>query len=137
MKAGRGPLSVLSRLSGRAAILFRRPITCRDVVESVLEVPDSLPHRTAVLIQPEGMPEQWLAFDCPCSDGHRLLMNLSSARSPRWRLVLARHGAVSLAPSVDSHSAAGRCHFWLRDGHPSWVRAQDDERTPVNGRPRP
>lgn len=128
--------AALGWLSDRARRLLPRPITCREAVESVLDVPGSLAG-TAVLVGPEGMPEQWLAFDCPCGQGHRLLMNLSTARSPRWRLALGRRGAVSLAPSVDSHSAVGRCHFWLRDGYPVWVPVRQDERTPTDGRRRP
>lgn len=110
-------------LTGWIRRLLRRRLTCDSVVNSVLDVPDQLTAHTAVLVQPQRMPPQWLAFDCPCPQGHRLLVNLSFTRSPAWTLTLGQHGEVSLAPSVDSHSPAGRCHFWLQDGRIVWVQA--------------
>lgn len=97
-------------------------IRATETVASVLDVPETLRPGHAVVVRPGALAEQWLAFDCPCSRRHRLLVNLSAARRPRWRLAVGRRGAVSLTPSVDSHSADGRCHFWLRHGRVDWVK---------------
>jgi hypothetical protein len=114
--------------AGRLVGLFRLGrVRATSTVASVLDVPERLCARQAVVVRPDGLAEQWLAFDCPCRERHRLLVNLSEGRRPRWTLVLGRRGAVTLAPSVDSHSADGRCHFWLRDGRVTWARDRSDD----------
>lgn len=108
---------LLRRLSER-----RHPrITVGGTVAHALDVPDPLPQRQAIVVGADGAP-QWLAMTCPCRKGHQLLLNMSTARYPRWTLHCGRVGDVTLIPSVDSHSDAGRCHFWLHQGHVRWVQ---------------
>src|SRR3954453_12764087 len=75
------------------------------------DLPDSLPRRRLALV---GSPERpkWAALECPCGTGHRLLINLSAAHKPTWRI--ESPAPPSLRPSIDYEDAARRCHFWLR-----------------------
>ena len=82
------------------------------------EVPPQLPFRGAVLVGPSEQP-RWLAFDCPCGRGHRVMVNLDSRRNPQWQ-VLAQD-PLTLAPSVDDAAAGRRCHFLLQRGRTMWV----------------
>lgn len=106
--------------------------TCAVTVDSVLDVPDTLAPRAAALVRPAGLVPQWLAFDCPCRDRHRLLINLSPSRTPHWNVTLAANGAISLTPSVDAFTEAGRCHFWLKQGSIRWVPAHRPRRREGN-----
>src|SRR5207249_3782675 len=55
------------------------------VVEEADEVPNRMPRNGIVLVGSQRHPK-WLAFDCPCRTGHRVMVNLDPTRSPRWRL---------------------------------------------------
>ena len=97
-----------------------RVIAC---VAATDEVPDRLPHKGAVLIRrPESV--SWLAFECPCRAGHRLLLNLDTHRSPAWSIVSLR--PLSIWPSIDAIATDGRCHFVMSNGRIRWVA--DDRR---------
>jgi hypothetical protein len=91
-------------------------------VEHGDEVPAALPARGAVLVQADSMPA-WLAFDCPCGRGHRVMVNLHPARHPRWRL--RRSSPLTLEPSVDDRAPGRRCHFFLHRGRIIWVRGKE------------
>lgn len=91
-------------------------------VEAGDEVPDRLPFRGAALVGSESSPK-WVAFDCPCKSGHRLMVNLDSSRRPRWSIVQSK--PLTLKPSIDSMDRGRRCHYWLRDGKVRWVRWRD------------
>jgi hypothetical protein len=93
-----------------------------DRVRAGDEVPVRLPRKGAVLVAPEGIAT-WLAFDCPCGIGHRIMLNLDQLRYPRWRVHEA--DPLTVWPSVDDQIAMRRCHFVLRRGEVTWVR--DDE----------
>lgn len=105
----------------RAVQRLVRPIRVSMTAPHVLDVPDVLQPRSAVLIAENLDRPQWLSLDCPCRRGHRLLINLSTAREPRWTLRQDRRNRVTLHPSVDSHSDLGRCHLWIRRGAVRWV----------------
>jgi hypothetical protein len=81
------------------------------------EVPEQLPSRAAVLVGPAEKPK-WIAFDCPCGRGHRVMLNLDRSRSPAWSLVSQR--PLTLSPSIDD-STVGRCHFFIRQGKIKWA----------------
>jgi hypothetical protein len=87
-------------------------------VEEADLVPDRLPRRGAVLVGPPGAPK-WLALDCPCGTGHRLLVNLDSRRRPTWRLVGAR--PLTIRPSLDVTRDGTRCHFTITCGTVRWA----------------
>lgn len=83
------------------------------------EVPDSIPHNGAVLVEVRGKPT-WLAFDCPCGTGHRIMLNLSRSRWPRW--TVKSRSPLTVAPSVDAVNAGRRCHYYLERGKVVWAR---------------
>lgn len=91
------------------------------VVDHVLagdEVPDRIPTRGVILVGPPARPT-WAALDCPCGRGHRLMLNLDSARWPTWRLISLR--PLSIHPSIDDVTPDRRCHFILRKGIIHWA----------------
>ncbi len=92
------------------------------VVEAADDVPRRLPRRGAVLIGSVSRPK-WVAFDCPCGRGHRILLNTDKSRRPHWSVSL--DGPLSITPSIDSVYAMHRCHYFVRDGKVRWV-AHDD-----------
>jgi hypothetical protein len=79
------------------------------------QVPDKLPRRELALIGGSEHEARWVAFECPCGTGHRIMVPLGEP--PRWTLV--RDDGVSLRPSIDSRTDY-RCHFWLRHGRVHW-----------------
>ena len=81
------------------------------------EVPDQLPNKGVVLVGAPGR-ETWIAFDCPCRTGHRLMVNLDRTRRPFWRVDSLR--PLSIHPSIDYISAERRCHFMVRGGRIHW-----------------
>jgi hypothetical protein len=97
-------------------------------VEEADLIPDRLPRRGAALAGPRDAPK-WLAFDCPCGTGHRLLINLDNRRRPAWRLVRTR--PLTIRPSIDITQDGTRCHFIITDGKIRWaVPAHGLEGTP-------
>lgn len=82
------------------------------------EVPDQLPRRGVVLVGPQGQAN-WLAFDCPCPIGHRLMVNLNRTRTPFWRIERIR--PLSIRPSIYDITPSRSCHFVLSDGKVRWV----------------
>lgn len=99
-----------------------RPWRIVDEVGAADEIPDRLPHRGAALVASGGF-RTWLAFDCPCGMGHRVMLNLDASRYPRW--VISRSEPLTVWPSVDDRMNTRRCHFMLQRGRVTWV--QDDE----------
>jgi hypothetical protein len=83
------------------------------------EVPDRLPSKGAVLVGSSAQPT-WIAFDCPCRTGHRLMVNLDSRRRPAWHIDTARR--LTIRPSVDNITQDRRCHFFIRGGKIVWAR---------------
>jgi hypothetical protein len=82
------------------------------------EVPERLPPRGVVLVGDVARPT-WIAFDCPCGRGHRLMVNLDPARRPRWRIESLR--PLSIRPSIDDITSDRRCHFFIRSGKIAWA----------------
>jgi hypothetical protein len=96
------------------------PLSCVGVVESADEIPDKLPKSAAVLVSSKGR-HKWIAFDCPCRSGHRILLNLDHSRRPAWSITLKKNGPLSVSPSVDYHGHNRRCHYIVRNGKIVWV----------------
>jgi hypothetical protein len=84
---------------------------------SMADVPASLPRHELVLI---GAPDRlkWALFECPCGNGHRLVVNLDAVRTPKWTIALTPR--PTLSPSVDVRDRR-RCHFLLQEGRVRWV----------------
>lgn len=88
------------------------------------EIPDRLPKRGVVIAGTPAQPK-WVAFDCPCGRGHRILVNLDRRRRPVWSMV--RADPLTLKPSIDYGSAEHRCHFVLQGGKIKWILEKEDE----------
>jgi hypothetical protein len=90
-----------------------------SIAESADEIPARLPRNGAVLIGTAAHPK-WLAFDCPCRTGHRIMLNCDPARRPHWRI--DSHRRLNIVPSVDSRRPVLRCHYFVRKGRVQWVK---------------
>lgn len=91
------------------------------VVESADEVPARLPRNGITLVGAHSHPK-WIAFDCPCRLGHRILVNADAQRKPFWRFLADHRGRVTLTPSVDYSDKTKRCHYVIRHGKIIWAR---------------
>jgi len=90
-----------------------------QTVEAGDDVPVAIPTHGAVMVESRGLPT-WLAFDCPCGTGHRIMLNLSRDRSPRW--AVKSRSPLTVSPSVDTITAGRRCHYFLERGRVVWAR---------------
>jgi hypothetical protein len=65
---------------------------------------------------------KWVVFDCPCSQGHRLTVNLMKSVRPRWNLKMSKD-RISLSPSIIVTDHPCRSHFWLESNriYPAFV----------------
>lgn len=91
------------------------------MVDSADEIPDRLPRNAAVVVGDDRFPK-WLAFDCPCRKGHRIMLNTDRARRPSWRFSRTPEGHLTVTPSVDFVGDAFRCHYFIREGKIEWTR---------------
>ena len=87
-------------------------------VDSADEVPTRLPRNGAVLVGSRSRPK-WVAFDCPCRTGHRIMLNADKARSPSWSVAAGRN--LTLSPSIDYQGTQRRCHYFIRNGYVMWA----------------
>jgi len=93
------------------------------VVEAADEIPPKIPKRGAVLVGSMQQPK-WLAFDCPCDLGHRIMVNLDPAISPFWKLLDVERLTVLPSFNYSNPKHKGRCHFIIDDGRIIWVRGK-------------
>jgi len=63
---------------------------------------------------------KWALLDCPCGNGHTVLLPLQRSSPQHWSLTVDPRGSPTLSPSID-REAERRCHYWLRDGRITWV----------------
>jgi hypothetical protein len=87
-------------------------------VEAADEIPERLPRNGAVVVGPLQRPK-WLAFDCPCKTGHRIMVALDPAHRPYWTIV--KENKLSISPSVDYRTSERRCHYLITNGRTIWV----------------
>lgn len=87
-------------------------------VEAGDEVPEHLPRKGAFLVGRPNEPS-WLAFDCPCNEGHRVMLNVNPHRRPNW--LLKRLKPITLLPSIDQKRGDKRCHYFITRGRIQWV----------------
>lgn len=100
--------------------VFTPPWRVEATVSEMDEVPRRIRPRRAFLVATPTR-HKWLAFDCPCGAGHRILLNLDRTRRPFWTIRLSKRGALTLRPSVDFDNGHRSCHFLLRQGRVSWI----------------
>jgi len=102
--------------------LPRGPWRVVEQVNAADEVPQVIPRNGAVLVGSRERPK-WLAFDCPCSTGHRVMIALDPRQWPHWTLEGAGGASgLTLWPSIDCQTPARRCHFFMRRGRVFWIR---------------
>jgi hypothetical protein len=95
-----------------------RPWRIVSVFEAADEIPARLPTKGAVIVGSYEQPK-WIAFDCPCKTGHRIMITLDPAHSPHWYIV--EHKKLTISPSVDFQSKERRCHYFIRHGSVEWI----------------
>ncbi len=88
------------------------------VVNSADEIPLRLPRNGAVLVGARQRPK-WVAFDCPCRTGHRIMLSTDKAHSPHWTTTV--QGKLTISPSIDYRQKAQHCHYFVRNGRIKWV----------------
>ena len=91
-------------------------------VDEADQLPLAIAHGVAILVGLRGAPK-WVAFECPCGKGHRIMLNLARSRHPYWSIETAV--PLTIWPSVDVTVDSDRCHFVVEYGHINWVRGLD------------
>lgn len=89
-------------------------------VDAADQIPANIPVFSAVMVGTDTDP-RWLAFECPCSTSHQIMLNLDRRRSPSWTVTNTRR--LTITPSVDSHRPERRCHYVVCRGKVNWVPA--------------
>lgn len=112
-------MGIALTLTAWYARAIRRTLVLGPAVDAADLIPHQLPDRVGFLVQGSTGPS-WAAFTCPCGTGHQVLLNLNTARRPRWQLSGTRT-APTLHPSIDVTDDGYRCHFWIRRGRLQWV----------------
>jgi hypothetical protein len=92
------------------------------VAESADEVPERLP-RNGVTLVGDADRTKWIAFDCPCRTGHRIMLNADSGRRPYWALNGVQ--PLTISPSIDYRGNQRRCHYFIRGGRIVWAKDSD------------
>lgn len=95
-----------------------RPVMVAGSVTSVSHLSERLPRRAAVLVL-DGERMKWVAFDCPCNMGHRILVPLDSRVRPHW--TVRNVHPFTLYPSIDAETDGRRCHYVIARGRIVWV----------------
>jgi Family of unknown function (DUF6527) len=106
--------------------LVRQPVHCIGFVEAADEIPEKLLRNTAIIVGTALRPK-WIAFDCPCQSGHRIMLNLDRDRRPYWQISKV-DGPLSLSPSVNYYDGRRRCHYFIKNGKVDWLEDSFGER---------
>jgi len=107
------------QLTNWVASWFVPPFRCVSFLESADEIPDRLERNTAVIVGTPHYPK-WVAFDCPCGSGHRIMLNLDRTRRPAWS-ANQEFDRLTISPSVDYYDERRRCHYFIQRGKVVWV----------------
>lgn len=79
--------------------------------------PGTLPRGQLVVVG--GNTWKWAYLLCPCGCGETIMLSLSPARRPSWKVKVDMLGRPTVYPSI--HQTEGcRSHFWLRIGIIQW-----------------
>ncbi len=106
------------RLAWLASLWPWRTWRVVHLVTAADDVPQRLPRKAAVTVG-DITHAKWLAFDCPCPERHRVLLNLDRRRYPSWTVKNA--SPLTLHPSVDETRAGQRCHYIISGGRVRWI----------------
>jgi hypothetical protein len=87
-------------------------------VESMTSLPDRLASDIYV-VRRAGFDRR-AAFECPCTCGRRIDLNLVRSQEPHWSITV-RDGKVSIHPSVWLAASPCGSHFFVRDSKVTWV----------------
>jgi hypothetical protein len=87
-------------------------------VDAADEIPAHLPRNAAVIVGSPQRPK-WVAFDCPCRTGHRIMVSLDPTHVPHWSL--ANEHPLTIRPSFDYRTPSRNCHFFIRHGRIEWA----------------
>lgn len=98
--------------------VFSRKLRVVQVVDAADEIPHDLPRNGAVVVGSLHEP-RWVAFDCPCDNHHRVMLNLDVRRRPVWTATSFK--PLTLRPSVDEFRGPMHCHYFVRKGKVQWV----------------
>ncbi len=101
---------------------FWHRITHRDwrivaTVDSADEVPKHIARNGVVIVGTVEVPK-WIAFDCPCGAGHRIMVNADASRTPTWSVQSTQ--PLTITPSFDVREDKN-CHFFIRDASIQWA----------------
>ena len=91
------------------------------IVDAADDIPKRLPRNGAVLVGTSARPK-WIVFDCPCRSGHRIMLNIDKAHTPRWSA--NPQGRLTISPSIDYQDPARRCHYFVRKGRIQWAHEE-------------
>ena len=94
-----------------------------EVVDDADNVAMRLPRNGASLVGTSGT-YKWIAFDCPCRTGHRILLNVDPSRKPFWQIDDSSPRRLTISPSVDYSDADRHCHYFVRRGKIQWARTR-------------
>ena len=89
-----------------------------QVVNAADAIPERLPRKGVVAVGIVNCPT-WLAFDCPCAERHRVMLNLDPSRKPYWSAQTI--SSLTISPSIDENRRKARCHYFVRKGRIEWV----------------
>jgi Family of unknown function (DUF6527) len=91
------------------------------VVDEADLIPLRLPRNGAVLVGTRNRPK-WIAFDCPCRDGHRIMLSTDHNARRHWATTV--QGSLTISPSIDYAASTDRCHYFIRAGRVRWVERE-------------
>lgn len=108
-------------LSLPARLWFWRSWEVVGRVDAADEIPDRIQRKGAILVGDFDAPT-WIAFDCPCSERHRVMLNTDRRRRPTWTIDNGQ--PLTLSPSVDEVRTSKRCHYLIKRGRIRWAGMQ-------------
>ena len=98
-----------------------------QIVAAADEIPDRLPRKGAVIVGSLKNPT-WVAFDCPCADHHRVMLNLDTRRRPTWTVQSLK--PLTIRPSIDEFRDRNRCHYFIHAGKVQWAPGKRSRAVP-------
>jgi hypothetical protein len=65
--------------------------------------------------------QKWAYLKCPCNCGALIMLSLSAARRPHWRVKFDWLDRPTVEPSIWQMEGCFS-HFWIRKGRVDWVK---------------